>query len=160
MVKERQGERSKDLKVFQQMVCAHLQITRTAVSSDQRGCTSAVEKGLGVYHARTMESNKERLESQLGQRLKQVHIRTSPDASPENVDVFVGSDSTDSVTAPCLETSEPLGTGVDTHTHTVPLGGARANDLNRHLKSLRNKRKKRRKSSAKRAREKGRSRKK
>ena len=28
-----------------------------------------------------------------------------------------------------------------THTHTVPLCGARANDLNRHLKSLRNKRK-------------------
>ena len=53
---------------------------------------------------------------------------------------------------------EPLGTGVDTH--TVPLCGARANDLNRHLKSLRNKRKKRRKSSAKRAREKGRCRKK
>ena len=53
---------------------------------------------------------------------------------------------------------EPLGTGVDTH--TVPLCGARANDLNRYLKSLRNKRKKRRKSSAKRAREKGRSRKK
>ena len=118
MVKERQGERSKDLKVFQQMVCAHLQITRTAVSSDQRGCASAVEKGLGVYHARTMESNKERLESHQAQRLKQVRIRTSPDASPENVDVFVGSDSTDSVTAPCLETSEPLGTGVDTHTHT------------------------------------------
>ena len=57
---------------------------------------------------------------------------------------------------------EPLGTGVDTHTHTVPLCGARANDLNRYLKSLRNKRKtkKHRKSSAKRAREKGRSRKK
>ena len=36
------------------------------------------------------------------QKLKQVHIRTSPDASPENVDVFVGSDSTNSVTAPCL----------------------------------------------------------
>ena len=47
-----------------------------------------------------------------------------------------------------------------THTHTVPLCGARANDLNRYLKSLRNKRKKHRKSSAKRAREKGRSRKK
>ena len=31
----------------------------------------------------------------------QVHIRTSPDASPENVGVFVGSDPTDSVTAPC-----------------------------------------------------------
>ena len=45
------------------------------------------------------------------------------------------------------------------HTHTVPLCGARANDLNRYLKSLRNKRKKHSKSSAKRAREKGRSRK-
>ena len=53
---------------------------------------------------------------------------------------------------------EPLGTGVDTH--TVPLCVARAKDLNRYLKSLRNKRKKHRKSSAKRAREKGRSRKK
>ena len=31
-----------------------------------------------------------------------LHTRTSPDASPENVDVFVGSDSTNSVTAPCL----------------------------------------------------------
>ena len=40
----------------------------------------------------------------------------------------------------------------------MPLCGARANDLNRYLKSLRNKRKKHRKSSAKRAREKGRSR--
>ena len=46
------------------------------------------------------------------------------------------------------------------HTHTVPLGGARVEGLNRYLKSLRNKRKKHRKSSAKRAREKGRSRKK
>ena len=55
---------------------------------------------------------------------------------------------------------EPLGTGVDTHTHTVPLCGARAKNLNSYLKSLRNKRKKHRKSSAKRAREKGRSRKK
>ena len=42
-------------------------------------------------------------------------------------------------------------TGVDTH--TVPLGGARVEGLNRYLKSLRNKRKKHRKSSAKRARE-------
>ena len=31
---------------------------------------------------------------------------------------------------------EPLGTGADTHTHTAPLCGARANDLNRYLKSL------------------------
>ena len=46
---------------------------------------------------------------------------------------------------------EPLETGVDTH--TVPLGGARVEGLNRYLKSLRNKRKKHRKSSAKRARE-------
>ena len=105
-----------------------------------------------------METTKEGVELQLNQKLKQVHIRTSPDASPENVDVFVGSDSTNSVTAPCFETSEPLGTGVDTH--TVPLCGARATDLNRHLKSLRNKRKKHRKSSAKRAREKDRCRKK
>ena len=35
---------------------------------------------------------------------------------------------------------EPLGTGVDTHTHTVPLCGARAKNLNSYLKSLRNKR--------------------
>ena len=64
--------------------------------------------------------------------------------------------------SPCLKKrfrgEEPLGTGFDTH--TVPLCGARANDLNRYLKSLRSKRKKHRKSSAKRAREKGRSRKK
>ena len=38
-----------------------------------------------------------------------------------------------------------LVTEVDTHTHTVPLCGARAE---RYLKSLRNKRKKHRKSSA------------
>ena len=44
--------------------------------------------------------------------------------------------------------------------HTAPLCGARVKDLNRYLKSLRNERKKHRKSSAKRAREKGRSRKK
>ena len=37
----------------------------------------------------------------------------------------------------------PFGTGVDTH--TVPLGGARVRNLNRYLKSLRNKRKKDRK---------------
>ena len=48
-------------------------------------------------------------------------------------------------------------TGVDTH--TVPLGGARVEGLNRYQKSLRNKRKKDRKSSAKRAREKDKSRK-
>ena len=52
---------------------------------------------------------------------------------------------------------EPLETGVDTH--TVPLGGACVEGLNRYLKSLRNKRKKHRKSTAKRAREKHRSRK-
>ena len=32
----------------------------------------------------------------------QVRIRTSPNASPENAGVFVGSDPTNSVTAPCL----------------------------------------------------------
>ena len=41
----------------------------------------------------------------------------------------------------------------------MPLCGARAKNLNRYLKSLRNKRKKHRKSSAKRSREKGRCRK-
>ena len=60
---------------------------------------------------------------------------------------------------PLLETreKEPFGTGLDTH--TVPLGGARVRSLNRYLKSLRNERKKDRKSSAKRAREKDRCRK-
>ena len=45
-----------------------------------------------------------------------------------------------------------LGTECDahTHTHTRPLCGALAEDLDRHLKSLRNKTKKNRKSSAKR----------
>ena len=38
-------------------------------------------------------------------------------------------------------------------THTVPLGGACVRNLNRYQKTLRNKRKKDRKSSAKRARE-------
>ena len=63
--------------------------------------------------------------------------------------------------SPCLNSGncevEPLETGVDTH--TVPLGGARVEGLNRYQKSLRNKRKKDRKSSAKRAREKDKSRK-
>ena len=58
---------------------------------------------------------------------------------------------------------EPFETGFDTHTHTHtragPLGGARVRNLNRYLKSLRNERKKDRKSSAKRAREKDRCRK-
>ena len=71
---------------------------------------------------------------------------------------FVGQGSSLEALPPCLETSEPLGTGVDAH--TAPLCGARANDLNRHLKSLRNKRKKHGESSAKRAREKDRCRKK
>ena len=53
---------------------------------------------------------------------------------------------------------KPFETGLDTH--TVPLGGARVRNLNRYLKSLRNERKKDRKSSAKRAREKDRCRKK
>ena len=59
-VKERQGERSKDLKMLEQMVFAHLQFTRTAVSSDQRGCTSAVGKGFGVYHENNHENNEQR----------------------------------------------------------------------------------------------------
>ena len=61
--------------------------------------------------------------------------------------------------APLLETreKEPFGTGLGTH--TVLLGGARVRSLNRYLKSLRNERKKDRKSSAKRAREKDRCRK-
>ena len=64
----------------------------------------------------------------------QVHIRTSPDASPENVGVFVGSDPTDSATAPCTRFKK----GEDrrkkkrevlhlfrcyTHTHTRPEPG-------------------------------------
>ena len=53
---------------------------------------------------------------------------------------------------------KPFETGLDTH--TAPLGGARVRNLNRYLKSLLNERKKDRKSSAKRAREKDRCRKK
>ena len=44
---ERHGERSDELKMFEQVVSAHLQVTRTAVSSNQRGCTSAVGKKFG-----------------------------------------------------------------------------------------------------------------
>ena len=44
---ERHGERSDELKMFEQIVSAHLQVTRTAVSSNQRGCTSAVGKEFG-----------------------------------------------------------------------------------------------------------------
>ena len=44
--------------------------------------------------------------------------------NPENVDVFVGSDSTNSVTAPCMEWVEQVAkllvTEGDTHTHTMP----------------------------------------
>ena len=47
MVMERHGERSDELKMFEQIVSAHLQVTRTAVSSNQRGCTSAVGKEFG-----------------------------------------------------------------------------------------------------------------
>ena len=47
----------------------------------------------------------------------QVHIRTSPDASPENVGIFVGSDPTDSVTAPCKVEVLHLFRWY-THTHT------------------------------------------
>ena len=43
--------------MFEQMVFAHLQFTRTAVSSDQRGCTSAVGKGFGVYHEKNHGTN-------------------------------------------------------------------------------------------------------
>ena len=74
---------------------------------------------------------------------------------------FVGSGQAKRPWSPCFEKrfggEQPFGTGFDAH--TVPLCGAPANDLNRYLKSLRNKRKKHSKSSA-RAREKGRSRKK
>ena len=45
--------------MFEQMVFAHLQFTRAAVSSDQRGCTSAVGEGFGVYHEKTMEPTKQ-----------------------------------------------------------------------------------------------------
>ena len=65
----------------------------------------------------------------------QVHIRTSPDASPENVGVFVGSDPTDSVTAPCTRfkkgedrrKKERSFTSIKMlHTHT-PFGQSRVN---------------------------------
>ena len=96
---------------------------------------------------------------------RQVHSGASSTASAPTGTLFVGR-AVPAVSRPPAVVvekkidSEPLGTGVDTHTHTVPLCGARAVNLNRYLKSLRNKRKKRRKSSAKRAREKDRSRKK
>ena len=76
--------------------------------------------------------------------IEQVHEKASFLASQSQATVFVRGH------AP-LRKKEPLETGVDTH--TVPLGGARVEGLNRYLKSLRNKRKKHRKSSAKRARE-------
>ena len=60
----------------------------------------------------------------------------------------------------CVEPDAPAGGKLletECDTHTRPLCGALAEDLNRHLKSLRNKRKKTRKSSAERAREKDRS---
>ena len=46
--------------------------------------------------------------------------------NPENVDVFVGSDSTNSVTAPCMEWVEQVAkllvTEGDTHTHDAESG--------------------------------------
>ena len=55
----------------------------------------------------------------------QVHTGTSSNASPENVSVFVGSDLTNSVTAPCMQHEElmdgktmSLGSQGVTHTHT------------------------------------------
>ena len=47
--------------------------------------------------------------------LLQVHTGTSSNASPENVSVFVGSDLTNSVTAPCVDMVIPLVTGFHTH---------------------------------------------
>ena len=48
----------------------------------------------------------------------QVRIRTSPNASPENVGAFVGSDSTDSVTAPACLQGKLLEMEGGTHAHT------------------------------------------
>ena len=64
---------------------------------------------LGEVSRKDHEPKRGKRSHSLVKKLKQVHIRTSPDASPENVDVFVGSDSTNSVTAPCyLNRTETL----------------------------------------------------
>ena len=86
----------KKLKMFNKGVAIAHKSLKAAVAQLHNG----EEHGLGVYRARTMETKN----SGKGQQFQsQVHIRTSPDALPENVDVFVGSDSTNSVTAPCIK---------------------------------------------------------
>ena len=84
--------------------------------------------------------------------MEQVHSGASPTASAPAGILFVGREMPE-VSRPPVYQVAPFGTGFDTHTHTAPLCGARVRNLNRYLKSLRNKRKKDRKSSTKRARE-------
>ena len=71
---ERKGERVGALEKFN--------VLFTSLQINQRGCTSAVEKGfVGSSMKTTMEANKEKLASQLSQTLKQVHTETSLSAS-------------------------------------------------------------------------------
>ena len=69
--------------------------------------------------------------------MEQVHSGACPTASAPAGILFVGREMPE-VSRPPVYQIAPFGTGVDAR--TVPLCGARANDLNRHLKSLRNKR--------------------
>ena len=166
-MRERRGEKvGKNCMVEQ---CLH--------SDSQCGCKSAAslwwEKVLGSIMQGPWNQIKERLESQLEQQFFALQVQETGQASladypQDSCRELVLSGALQACSHSPAEEAfkakkhkvEPLGTGVDTHTHTVPLCGARAKNLNSYLKSLRNKRKKHRKSSAKRAREKGRCRKK
>ena len=64
-------------------------------------------------------NHEEVLETTAHHSISQVHIRTSPDASPESVGVFVGSDPTNSVAAPCEDVENPVLKQVYTHTPPV-----------------------------------------
>ena len=86
-MRERKGAKSAQLK------CS------TVLTVEVRQLKAAEGNLFGGVSWRTTMQNENSGRAQQFQ--SQVHIRTSPDASPENVDVFVGSDSTNPVTAPC-----------------------------------------------------------
>ena len=145
MVREQQGEK----------VGENCMVEQCLQSDTQARLQSGGKKRFGGRIMNHHGIKKEGLE-QHTQPLKQVQV-DDQSTPPSSYRSFIAYGGHDEPYAPALKTWKPLGTGFDTH--TVPLCGAPANDLNRYLKSFRNKRKKHRKSSAKRAREKGRSRK-
>ena len=136
------------------------QVSRQAAFSS---CSAVGNLFMGKDHMKHHEPN-QKSRQRVQKFIEQVHNAASRIASPRADSVFVGQclsvvHCPPALLGGCSGNSgiKPFGTGVDTH--TAPRGGARVESLNRYLKGLRNKRKKHRKSSAKRAREKGRCRK-